>query len=100
MAFFVDWNVINVYLAHWFVIFALKTDFSLCMVVHLKIEIFFQKILIMNTNLLVINSGVAIKYILHIDIPNMKWNRIGKKLLLQKKNQSTNNYTLIQYKYV
>lgn len=54
----------------------------------------------MNTNLLVINSGVAIKYILHIDIPNMKWNRIGKKLLLQKKNQSTNNYTLIQYKYV
>lgn len=84
MAFFVDWNVINVYLAHWFVIFALKTDFSLCMVVHLKIEIFFQKILIMNTNLLVINSGVAIKYILHIDIPNMKWNRIGKKLLLHK----------------
>lgn len=85
MAFFVDWNVINVYLAHWFVIFALKTDFSLCMVVHLKTEIFFQKILIMNTNLLVINSGVAIKYILHIDIPNIKWNRNGKKLLLQKK---------------
>lgn len=54
----------------------------------------------MNTNLLVINSGVAIKYILHIDIPNIKWNRNGKKLLLQKKkNQSTNNYTLIQYKY-
>lgn len=38
----------------------------------------------MNTNLLVINSGVAIKCILHIDIPNMKWNRIEKKLLLHK----------------
>lgn len=54
----------------------------------------------MNTNLLVINSGVAIKCILHIDIPNMKWNRNGKNCFYRKKNQSTNNYTLIQYKYV
>lgn len=39
----------------------------------------------MNTNLLVINSGVAIKYILHIDIPNMKWNRNGKIAFIEKK---------------
>lgn len=100
-----SWIVLNVYWAHWFVIFALIIEFSLSMGVHL--QIFFK--LIVNTNLLVINSiviqlhinyQVAIKYILQIDIPNMKWNRIGKKLLLQKKNQSTNNYTLIQYKYV
>lgn len=94
MAFFVDWNVLNVYLAHWFVIFALKTDFSLCMVVHLKTEIFFQKILIMNTNLLVINSGVAIKCILHIDIPNMKWNRNGKKIAFTEKKTSLQIITL------
>lgn len=31
-----------------------------------------------------INLGVVIKYILYIDILNMKWNRIGKKLFLYK----------------
>lgn len=39
----------------------------------------------MNINFFVINLGVVIKYILYIDILNMKWNRIGKKLFLQKK---------------
>lgn len=62
-------------------------------------DIFFK--LIVNTNLLVINSvviqlhinyQVAIKYISQIDIPNMIWNRKEKKLLSQKKTQS--NYNL------
>lgn len=48
----------------------------------------------MNTNLLVINSGVAIKYILHIDIPNMKWNRIGKKIAFTEKKTSLRIITL------
>lgn len=48
----------------------------------------------MNTNLLVINSGVAIKYILHIDIPNMKWNRNGKKNAFTEKKTSLQIITL------
>lgn len=39
----------------------------------------------MNINFFVINLGVVIKYILYIDILNIKWNRNGKKLFLQKK---------------
>lgn len=71
--------------------------------VHLQNRDIFLK-LIVNTNLLVINSiviqlhinyQVAIKYILQIDIPNMKWNRNEKKIAFtEKKNQSTNNYNL------
>lgn len=38
----------------------------------------------MNINFFVINLGVVIKCILYIDILNMKWNRIEKKLFLYK----------------
>lgn len=61
--------------------------------VHLQNRDIFLK-LIVNTNLLVINSvviqlhinyQVAIKYISQIDIPNMIWNRKEKKIAFTEK---------------